>query len=72
MSKAFFQEAAHAASYALYRPAYTNEIADVVLGKLEQSLPSQVRCDSGFHLHVHTVDFKPLAHVSKRQSPIDR
>lgn len=45
MSKAFFQEASHAASYALYRPTYTSDVANVIVGKLRKTLPVQDKWD---------------------------
>ena len=48
MSKTFFQDASHAAAYALFRPAYSTEVANIILSKLSSHLPVEVRL--GFKL----------------------
>ena len=43
MSKTFFQDASHAAAYALYRPSYSIDVADIIVSKLRAQLPVEVR-----------------------------
>ena len=43
MSKTFFQDASHAAAYALYRPSYSIDVADIIVSKLRARLPVEVR-----------------------------